>query len=100
MATANKIKRLESLKNRRTLYEAAIILPNGTKMLMCYCGKSYSKLYRAAQSRYDAIKAKTGFSEFAVYVPNKKVLPDETLPLIKFTGRTEREAIIDGELPY
>lgn len=98
--TAKQIAQLENIKNRHTLYEAVIVLPDGKTMLMCYCGKSYSRLYRAAQNRYDSIKEKTGFSEFAVYVPNKKVLPDEKLPLIKFTGRTQRQAILEGELPY
>lgn len=97
--TEKQIKQLERIKNRRTLYEVVLLMPDGREFLAFYCVRTYLRLSVAAENRYEELKGKTGFDKFAVY-PNTKPSKLETIPVLKFSGRTQRDAIIKGELPF
>lgn len=94
-------QKLESLRNYHTRYEAIIILPSGEKMLLCYCsGKSFALLIRATQKRYDSLKAKFGCERFDVFKPSESPDAINNVPIIAYSGRTQRSAYCEGELKY
>lgn len=98
---STQIEKLQSLRNYGTAYEVEIRMPNGEKFLLCYiAGKSYSKLYRAAANRFDSLRARFDNSDFVVALPESIVPDDSKYPIITYSGRTQREAIIAGEIPF
>lgn len=97
--TTKQMKQLERIKNRRTLYEVVLRMPDGREFLAFYCQKSSRRLFVAAESRYDELVTKTGFTKFSIekYLESYSA---ESMPLLKFSGRTQRSAILEGELPF
>lgn len=97
--TEKQTKQLDRIKNRRTLYEVVLLMPDGREFLAFYCRKNSWQLVVAGESRYDELVAKTGFTKFAIekYIEGYSA---ESTPLLKFSGRTQRDAIINGELPF
>jgi hypothetical protein len=96
MTTEEKLARL---KNRNTRYE--IVLTNGkdTKFLVLYTAQhSQSGLRAAVRQRYDAILVITG-GELPFAAKRSDIFGGNEWRCL-FSGRTQREAIITGELPF
>jgi len=96
--TPEQERKLARLKNYRSAYE--LILTNGTvRYLVCYTSrKSKIGAYRAAQKRFDSLMKATGGISPWVAKPTEVFHGDEWR--IYFSGRTQREAILAGELPF
>ncbi len=97
-----KSEQLARLTNRATRYELALI--NGdTRILVMYShGRARHDLLKCCRTHGEAIVAlacPTG-EELLTFAPKAadgaKIGPWS----IRFTGRTQREAIIEGELPF
>jgi len=99
--TAEQTAQLERLTAQRlaTRYELAAI--NGEKrILVAYCSRNNRSGLRAACSKCaQALVALTGTD---MIYPNGKSADGCKMAdwIIRFTGRTQREAIMQGELPY
>jgi hypothetical protein len=92
-----KVK-LTRLQNRATLYELAAIHPDGRRILIAYCGRrSRHGLLDACRGHAAALVALTGDKTigFAPRAAGGATMGDWS---IRFTGRTERDAIMEGEL--
>jgi hypothetical protein len=95
-------KHLERIRNRATLYELAISRGDET-FLVAYCQrKSRDAIFKAVakDGRREKLVALTGDEEIRFA---KRTADGATMGAwaIRFTGRTEREAIASGtELPY
>jgi hypothetical protein len=101
MLTENQNRRLQSLHNRYTNYEVAIIHPNGVRCLVAYTSKTRDALIRALRDdrRASYLVRFAGSENFHIAKPaSAGVTLGEWS--IRFTGRTERQAILEGELPY
>lgn len=89
-------QKLARLHNRPTGYEVAAI-KGETRILVAYCQRhSFSGLRNAVYNRAEKVVALTGKTEFQSR-KGDMLLGDWT---IRFTGRTQRDAILEGELPY
>ena len=93
-----KEERLARLKNYRTRYE--VVLTNGTdKYLVLYTSRrSKMGLCLAVQQRSDAVSLITNGINPWLSKRGDTSHPGEWSVL--FSGRTQREAITDGELPF
>lgn len=98
-----QLRRVARLHNRHTLYEAEIIRPDGTKALLAYCGRrSKQGLIEALDKRAPHALRFLGAPRHA-RVERERGSPDVKIEgggMIRFSGRTQREAIIEGELQY
>jgi hypothetical protein len=96
MTTEEKLARL---KNRSTRYEIVLTNGTGTKFLVLYTAQhSYRGLVAAIRQRYDAILARTGGELPNAAKPGQVFVGNEWRCF--FSGRTQRDAIIAGELPF
>lgn len=87
--------RLTALKNYATRYEA-VVTDGATSYLLAYiCGRSFRHLLTATQKRVESVNAATHSQAF---VENRKIVAGSFE--IKYSGRTQRECIMHGELPY
>ena len=93
--TAEQERKLTRIKNYHTRYEAIITDGTITYLLAYICGKSFSNLYRATANRVAEVNKVTNAE---TWIQNRK-LTAGTFE-IKYSGRTQREAILDGEYPY
>lgn len=91
-------RKLARLKNYRTRYE--VVFTNGTeKFLLLYTAmNSYRGLHAACRQRYDALLHITG--GVAPYAAKSADQFSGTEWRAIFSGRTQREAIMGGELPF
>ena len=99
-ATAQE--RLARIRNRQTLYELTIAHPDGRRYLVAYAqSKGRTDLWRSVTSekRVDRIVKLTGTEEitFAKRAADGATMGDWA---IRFTGRTQRDCIVEGELTY
>ena len=90
-------RKLARLKNRHTRYE--VILTNGTvTYLVQYTGRhSRHGLVDACIHRSEAIRSKTNDTMPYISKPGE---PWQSEWRILFSGRTQREAIVNGEHPF
>ena len=98
MLTAIQIAKLTRLQNRASFYELAAIHPDGRCILIAYCGRrSRHGLLDACHRRGPEIIALTGHAEMTF---GTRGADGVTLGpwSIRFTGRTKRDAIMEGEL--
>jgi hypothetical protein len=91
-------RKLARLKNYRTRYE--VVFTNGTeKFLLLYTAMHSDRgLLAACRQRYDALLHITG--GVAPYAAKSAGQFTGAEWRALFSGRTQREAIIDGELPF
>jgi hypothetical protein len=92
-------EKLARLKNRNTRYE--VVLTNGSeeKYLVLYTAQHSNRgLIAAIRQRYDAILAKTGGELPYAVKAGQKFAGNEWRCF--FSGRTQREAIMAGELEF
>jgi hypothetical protein len=91
--------KLRWLQNRRTAYE--LVAVNGDqRILICYSSvRSRGALYRICCKRAADLLALTGAESihFAKTAADGGTMGAWT---IRFSGRTQRECYIEGELPY
>jgi hypothetical protein len=94
-------QRLARLSNRVTLYETVATYGTQT-VLVVYCGKNKTRFFRAIaendQERAKKLVELTGAER--ITVGKGTVLGTIGEWTIKFTGRTQRDAIVEGEHPY
>jgi hypothetical protein len=87
-------ERMGWLKNRSTLYELALCGPSSR--LLCYTRKSRVALIAALRKYGPQIVAITGVDNLTVAGQSVTIGAYS----VRFTGRTEREAVIGGELAW
>jgi len=95
----SNLERLERLKNYRTRYELAAIRGD-QKILISYTSRPNRRgIWDSLYARAAAVVALTGVDIAKPAGKSSKglIMGDWS---IRFTGRTQREAIIGGELPY
>jgi hypothetical protein len=92
----NKLARLH---NRRTAYE--LVAVNGDqRVLVCYSvERSRNAMFRACCKRGEALVALTG-AERCTFAKRSADGLSMGAWSIRFSGRTQRECYIEGELPY
>ena len=93
-------RRLARCRNRRTLYELAVKHADGRAVLLGYCDRhSRNMLYRVACKHGPKLAALTGAESltFGAKSRDGATIGDWS---IVWTGRTQRDAIMEGELPY
>ena len=99
---ATTIERLERLRNYGTLYEIELAGPDGQRFsLGCAC-KSRIALIQRVQARGRAIVNRLGLPEDVRFVVSGGRFPTVTIDgkyVVRFSGRTQRDAICGGELP-
>lgn len=104
MLTAEQSTRLNRIKNRTTAYEISLRRPDGSIELLCYsCGKSGATLRQVVRKRWDYLQSLAPGAIFGWKRGDTMTLDtvsDGTGFQIRFTGRTQRDAICDGELPF
>lgn len=90
-------RRLEALKYRTTLYEL-VIEKDGKRYLAGYCRKGRNGLFGMLAKNAEKIAALFGDTvTFAKRASDGAYINGWH---VHFTGRTERECIIEGELPF
>lgn len=95
-------QKLESIHNRATRYELAAIMGE-RRVLIAYTGRrSRHGLLEACRKRGPQVVALTCPSGEELLNFDKKASNGATIGqwAIRFTGRTQRDAIMEGELPY
>lgn len=97
-------RKLDRIQGYRTLYEMAVIRADGAKALVCYTSPpSRRHMWDAICKRSDKILAFTGTAqngERMGFLGKAKEVRIGNGAIIRLTGRTQRDAIIEGELPY
>lgn len=94
---------LDALRNYRTRYEAALIFPDGRRMLVAYVTRhTKAGLLDAIRARGKAILAQMpNLSDDAVMTYSKARGFDLGNGCrVAWTGRTQRDALCGGALPY
>jgi hypothetical protein len=98
---ARTTERLDSLRNRATLYELAMIRGEERILIAYSQRKGRRDIFKAvaADHRVRQVTARTGTDQIDFA---KRTADGATMGgwAIRFTGRTQRDAIIEGELPY
>ena len=105
MLTVEQERKLNRIKNRRTLYET--ILTNGEKTyLFCYTGRrSRGGLVEILRKRIDDIEKIVGMNFIEKHSLAWKAVGEKwyfigTKWEIRFSRRTHRQCILEGELQY
>lgn len=90
-------EKLARIQNRSTLYEL-VAVKGDRRVLVCYCGKSVSKQWRAVTRRGAELVSLCGVppTQLMVYNISGKYFEFGEWR-ITLSGRTQREAIIAGE---
>jgi hypothetical protein len=91
--------KLERLKNRRTAYELAAIRGDERVLLAYSCGRGRRDILNSCRKRAEAVVRLLGNAEITF---GRTVADGATAGewSIRFTGRTQRDAYVEGELPY
>ena len=99
--TTEQVAKLTRLQNHATRYEAVVERHDGTKRLLAYSGrKSRQGLLAAIRQRGQAVLAFLALSETDQMTWEKGAFALGTGNAIRWSGRTQRDAIMEGELPY
>lgn len=93
--------RLALIKGRWTMYEIELLSPDGRRYLVCYTPRrSFRGLIDAVRARSREIRKVAGLGDDNRGERRGTALHMDNGAVIRFTGRTARDAIIGGELPY
>ena len=99
--TDEQMRKLVALQNYGTRYEAVVIRGDGERRLLAYCGRhSRRGLIDALQNRAEIAIKFLGIGADARMTLAKDAISLTGGGMVKFTGRTQRDAIMSGELPY
>ena len=96
-----KQEQLARLHNRLTSYEIVAVHADGRRVLIGYSvGKSKNGIYRMMTKNGPLNGARLGLADDARMsgLPASKVQVGPWV--VAYTGRTQRDAIIEGELPW
>ena len=93
--TSRTEERLARLRNRGTLYEIAGMTCDGRTVLVMYSGTSLTRIAHGVRKRYDRLTPILGER---IYIARDAEAHGPGCVWI--TRRTEREAILGGELHY
>jgi hypothetical protein len=94
--SSDQLRKLDRIKNYKTRYEL-IVTDGEARFLVCYMSsRSMSSVVKAARERLDGIIRTTG--DVPLVGKDAEYLPGEWR--VVFSGRTQREAIIGGELRF
>ena len=98
-----KQEKLERLRFGPTRYEIEMVSPSGAKYLVAYTPRrSFRGLLDAVRERERgrAILRLLNFPDDATAERDRASLRFSDGTIIRFSGRTQRDAICGGELPY
>lgn len=97
--TTETVQRLNRLRNDATLYELIAVAPDGRQVLAGYCGRTVRRMVSMLHQNATAWMRLTGAARVDAVpkMPKTLTLGEWTF---RFSGRTEREAIMHGELPW
>jgi hypothetical protein len=99
--TPEQVRKLERIKFHPTRYEIELVKPDGTAMLVCYSSRrSISGLLRAMRDRWAQIVRAGNISGIGYRIGKARAYSFENGVVIRFSGRTQRDAIMRGELPF
>lgn len=97
--TAEQVRRLERIRRRDTLYEAELVnRQTGERRLLCYCHRSRSRLATYVGRHAEELVTFCGSDRYTPCRENELLAIGDWA--IRFTGRTQREAIMSGELRW
>jgi hypothetical protein len=98
--TPEQTSRLESIRHYGTAYEIVIIAPDGSRYLVGYTKRHSGDGLRRMLSRHaERIVSFVGVDSYTLRGRGLQPIDLGAGHRIEFSGRTEREAIISGELP-
>lgn len=103
MLTEIQKRKLARCYNRRTLYEATIIRPDGAKVLLAYVQSANKRGLRDAVWKRGQDIVSWLNAPADAEMTWKRGSTDMQITgggIVHLSGRTQREAIIEGELPY
>jgi hypothetical protein len=97
----SKEAQLAALKNYATRYEVILTRADGSKALLGYTGrKSRPGLFAVARGKADALIADLKLGDDSVMTWTKGEMHFSKVDAkVSFSGRTQRDAICEGELP-
>lgn len=100
-----RLDRLERLRNHSTKYEVVAETSSqyGKRYLIAYTSRrSRHGLLKACQSKGEAIIKAFGITDNDQFIPSPKAADGFRIGVwqFRFSGRTQREAIMQGELPW
>lgn len=102
--SAEQMAKLERLRHFGTRYEAVVVRPDGKQALLAYCGRhSMAGLREALCQRAQAVIAFLDAPAGAEVTYPRRGPQEISITgggVVRFSGRTQREAIQAGELPY
>jgi len=99
MIADEQARKLRRIAGRTTLYEATLTHHRtGEKALLCYSPKSRTSLQRYIAKNAQALVTFCGSETFVRRAQGEEAAIGEWG--IAWSGRTQREAIINGELPW
>ena len=101
--TDQQMQKLEALRNYGTRYEAVVVRGDGEQRLLAYLGRhSLQGLYSATTQRGRAVLAFLVLPDDAqmTFARKSREIAITGGHTVKFTGRTQRDAISNGELAY
>lgn len=100
--TEKQLRKLSRIKGRATLYEVALVRADGTKVLLAYTNRTSKEgIMSAISQRALAVIAFIGHGLIDMRMYPKRGTKDIAMDggaTVTLTGRTQRDAIIDGEL--
>lgn len=100
--TLEQTQKLERIKLYRTRYELVLQHPDGRKYLICYVGGSKSRrtTLDTVREKGEHIARIVGDPDAEIFLPKKSADAATIGQWQVRWGRTQRDAIIEGELTY
>jgi hypothetical protein len=101
--TPAQLSKLERIRHYRTRYEIEITIPGAAPMLVCYSDrKNLAGLCDALCKRWAPITraANVPHESAATRVKRAAAYAFDNGATVRFSGRTQRDAIMSGELAY
>ena len=92
-------EKLERIRNRSTQYELVAIDENHKTYLAGYCHKSKMAILKMLQKNGEKWTVRINPKDLITFARNGQSAQVGRF-LVRFTGRTQREAIISGEFPW
>jgi len=92
-------EKLERIKLRGTLYEMVATLPNESRYLAGYCNHGKMNILKMLQKNGEEWAKRIGEKDMITFDKGGRIADMGNIK-ISFSGRTQREAIIAGELPW
>lgn len=101
--SAEQLRKLGRIQHYATRYEVELAFPNGDRKLVCYTdSRSLSGFLSMIRKRWAPIVKAVGVADDAEAhrIGKAKAYRFENGVIIRMSGRTQRDAIMSGELPF